>query len=214
MKDLRCIDPDVGKLIGHYETGNLKGGDRDRFEIHLINCTFCFNETFQTQPIITNLRVKAPAMITQLPRERTRAKAPLPARFFSLRNSRPWAGLVLLFLVALAVVCVYLERKDRRPHDLSPTGSLTDAPKELRWGPVAKPGPYEVSVLDDSKRVVWRKETRVPYLALPEEIRSRLRTGGRFVWQVEVPSSGAVAPIRKTAEFTIIPSAPSRVPLP
>lgn len=40
----RCIDTQIGKLLHEYEMGWLSDRDNERFELHLMDCEFCFAE--------------------------------------------------------------------------------------------------------------------------------------------------------------------------
>lgn len=46
----KCIDESVGALLHAYELGLLSPDDRDRFEIHLMSCDYCYSELKQFVP--------------------------------------------------------------------------------------------------------------------------------------------------------------------
>jgi len=39
-----CIDPKIGSMLHAYELGSLSDSDLENFEIHLMECEFCFKE--------------------------------------------------------------------------------------------------------------------------------------------------------------------------
>ncbi len=44
MEIKKCIDPTIGSMIHAYELGALSTENTERFETHLLNCPFCFDE--------------------------------------------------------------------------------------------------------------------------------------------------------------------------
>ena len=46
----KCTDDSVGVLLHAYELGLLSPEDRDRFEIHLMSCDYCYGELKQFAP--------------------------------------------------------------------------------------------------------------------------------------------------------------------
>ncbi|MCX6601837.1 MAG: hypothetical protein NT025_09815 [bacterium] len=55
MKVSNCKNPEIGKLIAHYEAGQLDDADRNRFEEHLLECDFCVEEVERMYPVATAL---------------------------------------------------------------------------------------------------------------------------------------------------------------
>jgi tetratricopeptide (TPR) repeat protein len=51
-----CTDPEAGKLIHHYEMGQLEEPDRGRFEEHLMVCPFCAAEAEAMHRVATSIR--------------------------------------------------------------------------------------------------------------------------------------------------------------
>lgn len=45
--DRMCTDPDCGAMLHAYELGALSPNEAERFEIHLLGCTVCFEEVRQ-----------------------------------------------------------------------------------------------------------------------------------------------------------------------
>ncbi|MBI1745372.1 MAG: hypothetical protein HYR55_02150 [Acidobacteria bacterium] len=223
MRDEKCTDPQIGKLIGNYENGSLKGDPRERFEIHLVHCTFCLNQTLQNQPIIRNMRLKAPTLITRIPRERPNPKPLLPERMFSLSDSRSWAGLALIFLAAIVAIFIYTERGRRlstehgveraspefRVLDLSPSGLIDSAPTEFQWRDIPNAGYYQVELFDEFGKSLWRQETARRRLSLPDSLRLLLRPGYRYTWEIRAVESQKLRPFHGSADFMIRLDSPS-----
>jgi tetratricopeptide (TPR) repeat protein len=57
-----CINPTLGKLIFHFEMGQLEDASRDRFEEHLLKCDFCREEVEQMYTV-TNAMLANRAVI-------------------------------------------------------------------------------------------------------------------------------------------------------
>jgi hypothetical protein len=43
----KCVDTHIGKLLHDYEMGWLSDNERERFEMHLMECPYCFEEVRQ-----------------------------------------------------------------------------------------------------------------------------------------------------------------------
>jgi tetratricopeptide (TPR) repeat protein len=56
MTATQCKNPDIGRLIHHYEMGQLDDTDRDRFEDHLLDCDYCADEVERMEPVAVGLR--------------------------------------------------------------------------------------------------------------------------------------------------------------
>jgi tetratricopeptide (TPR) repeat protein len=51
-----CTEPQTGKLIHHFEMGQLSEADRVRFEMHLLRCEFCATEVEAMFPVAAAMR--------------------------------------------------------------------------------------------------------------------------------------------------------------
>ena len=53
---MKCVDPAIGKLISLYEFGQLTEEERKAFEVHLLNCDFCFQSLYEMSPVVELMR--------------------------------------------------------------------------------------------------------------------------------------------------------------
>jgi len=69
---------------------------------------------------------------------------------------------------------------------LEPIGEIEGPPMYLKWKPVDKAGGYDVRIIDEYLRTVALLEPEnITSIAIPEEIRARLRPGITYIWVVE-----------------------------
>jgi len=55
----KCTDPDIGRLIHAYELNGLSAEERELFEVHLLDCEYCFKEVRQMEVVSDLLNADA-----------------------------------------------------------------------------------------------------------------------------------------------------------
>jgi len=105
-----CIDPEIGALIHMYELDTLSDEDTERFEIHMMNCEFCFHEV-QDLTIVARL-LRSDGEVSQLAvdhSERQSDTRPSPGESFTGRIRRYlWPDVPLVFRPAFAYIVLVL----------------------------------------------------------------------------------------------------------
>jgi hypothetical protein len=76
---------------------------------------------------------------------------------------------------------------------LSPAGDLTHAPDELRWEPVAAAASYRVQLMEVDRTVIWSADSTATAIPIPAGIRSQLKPGRAFEWQVTAHNAAGEA---------------------
>jgi hypothetical protein len=64
-----CTNEELGRLMTRYEAGQLSDEERDRFEEHLLDCDFCFQELKQMAPFMSAIQRHRVALIDSLHRD-------------------------------------------------------------------------------------------------------------------------------------------------
>lgn len=64
-----CTDSELGNLLSQYETGNLEEPLRDRFEKHVLECSFCANELKAMLPVARAIHSHRGSLATSMQRE-------------------------------------------------------------------------------------------------------------------------------------------------
>lgn len=52
----KCTNPDVGRMLGLYEFGRLSPIEKEKFENHLLECDFCYQELYDFSPAVKTIR--------------------------------------------------------------------------------------------------------------------------------------------------------------
>lgn len=53
---MKCIDPNIGNLISLYEFNQLSDEERRKFETHLLECDYCFQNLYSLSPVIEKIK--------------------------------------------------------------------------------------------------------------------------------------------------------------
>ena len=172
MRQSNCKNPQIGKLIAHYEAGLLDDADCSRFEEHLLECDFCVEEVERMYPVATALLANREAIRQGLAqdgitfdalRERlapaTRSKqrrgvfAPIREQVLGLREAlrRPpvlWTAVGTAAAMILLVVTFQF------------VGRPNESPADRRWVPFLsfQALPYEGSLTLRGEGAVAGKE--------------------------------------------------------
>ena len=52
----KCINPDIGRLIGRYEFDLLTPEEKEEFEEHILKCDYCFRELYEFSPAVKTMK--------------------------------------------------------------------------------------------------------------------------------------------------------------
>jgi len=85
----RCIDEKTGELITPYEFGQLEEQDRERFETHLRDCTFCRAELDKMAPLASKLWLHKDVIVRKLHEEGYHFEQARQELLSSLSQKRP-----------------------------------------------------------------------------------------------------------------------------
>ena len=175
MSARKCMDPKIGRLSGAYAFGVLPTAERERFELHLTQCSYCFDELYAEHEIIAALKTQAPrwrAMLEEMPQHES--KRSLVERFFALLSLKQWA-LATFSVVGISAVGIYvIERSkpaefgsgretttERALEAYQPKGDVDEIPREFHWQKVKNAAYYEVEIYDSEGKTLWRAKTDV-----------------------------------------------------
>jgi hypothetical protein len=199
---MTCTDRDIGKLIGSFELGLLSDQEKLRFENHLLECEYCFQDLYRTAPLAALIREgeMAPTGEYDLAGEKEAeiiAKKPSEKKgiFRNLRRSWIYAAAGAAAVLVAVFILVWIqgpeEKTDRlRGHDdvsilvLSPVGEVA-SPTELRWKPVGGVRTYNVKLYFASGDLLWEGSSQETKIVLPDSIFETLSPGQTYYWQVE-----------------------------
>ncbi len=106
MNKLKCNDPELGILLHAYELDILPEEDAERFEIHLLECEFCF-EQLRDFERAANL-LASDEEVKELIRESVTEEHPHPESFLKKLWRFIWPETPLIFKPALAYLLILL----------------------------------------------------------------------------------------------------------
>ena len=55
MKE-KCINPQIGQMIGRYEFNLLDRDEKRQFELHLLQCDACFQDLYENRPVVHTIQ--------------------------------------------------------------------------------------------------------------------------------------------------------------
>jgi tetratricopeptide (TPR) repeat protein len=67
--DNKCTDSEIGNLISRYEMGKLTSDEWERFEEHLMECSFCQSEVEVMLPVVAAIRTNQAEILSGLHNE-------------------------------------------------------------------------------------------------------------------------------------------------
>jgi hypothetical protein len=87
---------------------------------------------------------------------------------------------------------------------LEPIGKIGDAPRAFKWTPVLHAESYSVKLMDSSLREIHSSGTYlVTEVLIPPEVRSSLREGETYVWEVRASDADANVLIEQSGFFVL-----------
>lgn len=96
--------------------------------------------------------------------------------------------------------------RSARLEAIAPNGDLTEAPKELRWTPVAGATSYSVRLLEVDRTPVWSAETQEARIALPASVAARCLPGKTLMWDVTARRGSEAIATSDTQQFRVSPT--------
>lgn len=206
---MSCADRGIGELIGGYELGLLSDQEKERFEEHLLECEYCFENLYKTAPIAQLIRERklAPGQNNCLNVEGGK----LPRRFFLKKWALAAAGGLALTIVAFVFVWLRAPRQEavrlRGQDDVSilvlfPVGEVTTVSR-LRWKPTAGVDSYEVRICTEAGDLIWEQNVQGTEAVLPDPIKEALVYGRTYLWQVKAKTDKGVALKSQAVRFRL-----------
>ena len=168
-------------------TGELSEDERGRFADHLASCFDCSQEY---RLVLNSVPVTAKAESDNVVR-----LIPRPSRL-------TWPAKAIAALVAIAVgtsLVVWLYQQQVEPSIEVTRGGATIAlevqpqnhalvdeiPKELKWSRYETASSYQISLFDFESTLMWESQASTEnYIAIPEDVRLRMKRGQPFYWRV------------------------------
>jgi hypothetical protein len=207
-------------LIDGYLLDKLKPEEQADFEEHYFICRSCFEKMSERDEVVQILK-KEGVFATEKEAEADRTAGPArPRRSPVLLTLPRWALVAVPAAVVLLAVWIFLPRQGTvsPPFVLSgdetvrgavltpvfPVGSLPQAPEFLEWKSAGPGMEYRVSL--SGAGTDWKATAAGTRIALPDGVRSGLRTGKTYIWQVRAfTGDGTLAAVSARVKFRVVP---------
>jgi hypothetical protein len=206
--------------IDDYLFDRLEGGDKDAFEEHYFNCQNCFRLMEERSDLISAIKSRGAWIFKPQPAPDRRSLVPTFEKVVSYFTPRQWATVAAAAAILLvAVFGVFPQFKGPSPQFvlsdsevvrgrsltlMSPVIDVKVAPAYFEWKSLGQDVDYKISLYDGG--LLWSAVTKENRMTVPEEVRQKMVSGGKFAWQVKAFSSrGTLMAVSSRLEFQIKP---------
>jgi len=219
--------------LGRYADGHVEPAQRRVVEQHVAGCGHCQAELALLREFeAANVRPEEQRPVEWI-RARLQARAGEVYEGTSKPEARSWwqtifappmlgrAALVLGCLLILVSGSLYLRRGSApvlntgsgaevmRSNDvllLAPRGDLAAAPTSFEWQAFPGAVRYQVQIMEVDGSELWRGETAVVQIAIPDLVRARMAPAKSMVWQATAfDASGRKIGESNPEKFRVLP---------
>jgi len=208
--------PDDEK-IDSYLRRKLSEADAAQFEEHYFNCPSCFQKTSERNKLMDVIKHQGAYIFAPTAARKPEPKISFGEKIAAFLTPRQWVAAAVTAALLLVVVLGVVPRfKSQGPNFvftgdetvrgeslavLSPVGEVQAVPASLAWTALNSAAEYQVSL--SGPETLWTKTTTETTIALPEEVKNKMKAGS-YVWQVKAYSAqGALLAASPKIEFKI-----------
>lgn len=184
-------------LIDAYLLDKLSEDEKVKFEEHYFNCPSCFQKMKEKDEMISAIKWKGERIFADLIHEEQVRKASLWDRLVGFMTPRQWAAIAAAAALVLVVVTALIPRfTSQAPQftldDFTLRGQsitlISDSiPGRFQWQPVENAAEYKITI--ENHEPLWRDTTTDNFIVLPDEIKSKMKPGINYFWQVKAFSA-------------------------
>jgi hypothetical protein len=187
--------------IDRYLMNKLSESEKIQFEEHYFNCPSCFQKTVECNELLETIKNKGASLFVPSPKE---AHISLWEKVVSFLTPRQWiaaaVSAALLVVVVLGVVprlkthspdFVFTGEETVRGESLvlvSPRGNLSAPPVYFEWKSFGENTEYLITLTLSGQEKLWSQTTPETKIAIPEDIKNKLKASGIYSWQVKAYS--------------------------
>jgi len=181
------------ELIDEYLLNKLSEESKVEFEQHYFNCPSCFQKMAEKDEMITAIKWRGHKIFADLEQAQDIRKAPVWERlsgFLSPKQLVTVAATAALLMVVVFGVIPHLKNQspqfvldDHTTRGTSITLISDSVPGQFQWQSVDGAVQYKIEI--ENHETLWQNTTDKNYIRLPEEIRSKMRPGVNYFWQVK-----------------------------
>jgi hypothetical protein len=206
------------ETIDLYLLNKLSENEKWKFEDHYFNCSSCFQKTVERHALIETVKNQGAYIFPPETVHQVAERMPWTEKVLSFLTPRQWVAASVSAALIIVVVLAVVPRSNQNAPQfvftgdqtvrgasidaIAPAGGLSSAPALIEWKALGEDVEYKVTL--SNRKVIWTGTTQDTRIALPEEIRSQLKPGERYSWQVKAYSQkGTLLAVSRLAQFTI-----------
>lgn len=203
-------------LIDDYLLNRISTEKRKEFEDHYFNCPGCFEKLDERNTLISVIKNKGNVIFQDI-RVLENTRETLFERFFAFLTPKQWAiaavSVCALLIIALGVVPnlksptpqFMIDNQVVRGSSLSlisPVIDIQSVPSEFKWDDLGEGVEYKIYIYNGE--LLWSQTTTTNSVFLPEEVKSLMKAGEHYSWEVKAFSSeGNLIAVSSRVQFKI-----------
>ena len=208
-------------LIDDYLLDRLSPSEREAFEDHYFNCSYCFQKLQEQDAIISVIKARGAELFqdiyareqTKSPSWREKLSAFLPYRQVAVAMAT--AAVVLLVVLGInyfhqpsspQFVITDDQVRGESITLISPVIDINSIPTKFRWNSLGDNVKY-YRVYIYNHELIWSTQTEDNFIILPEEVKKKLTAGEKYSWQVKAFSEdGHLVAVSSRVQFKVMNS--------
>ena len=202
-------------LIDRYLLVKLKPEEQTDFEEHYFICRTCFSKMTERDEIIRILKKEGVlAAPSSVPTSTSHA-----GRHYAFFTPPRWAAVGVSVAAVLAAAWFLIPRSGTPPPplvlsgdetvrgaaltDLAPAGDVQGVPAWLEWKAAGEGLEYKITLA--GKVPLMAASTSETRLAIPEDVRARMKAGEKYFWQVQAfKADGTLVAVSGRVRFRVL----------
>jgi len=206
-------------LIDDYLLDRLPERQKEEFEGHYFNCSYCFQSMVEREEIISVIKHEGYSIFQDEYLAEETKTVPWFESIRSYLTPRTWAvAAVSAALLLVTIFGVLPTLKTTSPQffineDLvrgesitliSPLIDITNIPSQFKWKSHGENVEYKIYLYND--KLLWTTTTKENSIILPVDVKKLMTSGETYSWQVKAfaPEGGLIA-ISSRVRFKITP---------
>lgn len=203
-------------LIDDYLFNRITEEQKGEFEEHYFNCSTCFEQLEERNQMISVIKTKGDQIFEDI-QEREVKGDTLLDRISALFTPKQWAvaavSACILLIIALGVLPnlkspipqFKIDNQIVRGGSLSlisPVIDVQSVPSEFRWDNLGEGVEYKIYIYNGE--LLWSQTTQENSISLPEDVKSRMKAGQHYSWEVKAFSpEGSLIAVSSRVQFKI-----------
>jgi hypothetical protein len=208
--------------IDDYLLNKLDKQEKENFEEHYFNCERCFEKMVARDELIAVVKNKGQMIFADEEWQEEKKEVFFIQKIFSFFTPKQWAyaaiSVALVFLLLCNVVPLLkktplppwildLDKEEKVRGEsislISPVIDIETVPSQFMWAPLGDNVEYKISIFFNH-HPFWTATTKEDTISLPEDVKNRMQSSGKYSWQVKAFSpQGILLAVSPKVQFKI-----------